>query len=153
MPKPPAPAETQDQRYFRLFNEIGIIDQLATARFESALPHGLTVAQFSVLNHFARLGGERSPAALADAFQVARATMTSTLQKLKRKGFIDIKPDPDDGRGKRVSLTPAGRAARGDALKAAGPRFQDIAAALSETEIKRLLPVLTKLRAWLDDNR
>ena len=42
---------------FVLLNEIGIINQLSSARFEAALPNGLNQPQFSVLNNFARLGG------------------------------------------------------------------------------------------------
>src|SRR3712207_5255456 len=55
----------QDPLAFRVFNEIGIIEQLSRTMFERVMPDGLTVPQFSVLNHFVRLGGERSPAQLA----------------------------------------------------------------------------------------
>ena len=34
---------------FRVMNEIGIIDQLGRTIFERAMPHGLTVSQFVVL--------------------------------------------------------------------------------------------------------
>lgn len=153
MPKSSSKTPSDDNPLFRLLNEISIIDQLVTARFNSALPHKLTPAQFGVLNHFVRLGGVRSPAALADAFQVTRATMTSTLQKLAAKGFIDISPDPNDGRAKYVTLTETGRAARADALKDADPMFHDIADAISPEEITALLPMLETLRIWLDKNR
>lgn len=46
---------------FRVMNEIGIIDQLERNLFERVLPHDLTVPQFIVVNHFVRLGGDRSP--------------------------------------------------------------------------------------------
>ena len=65
----------QDPPIFTLFNEIGIIEQLARQRLESVLPEGLKISHFSVLNHFARLGGERAPAELARAFQVTKAAM------------------------------------------------------------------------------
>ena len=153
MPKSSSKTPPDDNALFRLLNEIGIIDQLVTARFNSALPHRLTPAQFGVLNHFVRLGGVRSPAALADAFQVTRATITSTLQKLDAKGFIDISPDPIDGRAKCVSITETGRAARADALRDADPMFRDIAEAITPDDIAALLPMLEKLRIWLDTNR
>jgi DNA-binding MarR family transcriptional regulator len=63
------------------------------------------LALFTVLYHFTRLGGERSPAAQADVCQVTRATMTSTLQRLECKGLISVVPDHADGRGKLVSMT------------------------------------------------
>jgi hypothetical protein len=46
--------------YFRLFNEIGILEQLSRARFEARLPKGVTVPHFSVLNHL-MLARARSP--------------------------------------------------------------------------------------------
>jgi DNA-binding MarR family transcriptional regulator len=153
VPKSSHKTAPDDNRLFRLLNEISIIDQLVMARFNSALPYKLTTAQFGVLNHFVRLGGVRSPAALADAFQVTRATMTSTLQKLEAKGFIDISPDPSDGRAKRVSLTETGRAAREEALRDADPMIRDLAEVITPDEIATLLPLLEKLRIWLDNNR
>ncbi|MBU1288332.1 MAG: MarR family winged helix-turn-helix transcriptional regulator [Alphaproteobacteria bacterium] len=143
----------KQQTLFTLFNEIGIISQLSSVRFERILPHGLTIAQFSVLNHLVRLDGDWSPARLAAAFQVTKGTMTSTLQRLVTKGFISLEPDPADGRAKHVVLTDAGRLARETALSAAGPALGDLNAALSPSEIDALIPGLQKLRVWLDINR
>ena len=81
----------REQALFLLLNEIGIISQLSGARLDRLLPHGLTLAQFGVLNHLVRLDGDWSPARLAAAFQVTKGTMTSTLQRLASKGFIEIR--------------------------------------------------------------
>ena len=43
--------------YFKFFNEIGIIAQLSGNKLERVLPEGMSLAQFTVLNHFCRLGG------------------------------------------------------------------------------------------------
>ena len=143
----------KQQVLFTLFNEIGIISQLSSARFERILPHGLTVAQFSVLNHLVRLEGDWSPARLAAAFQVTKGTMTSTLQRLVAKGLISLEADPSDGRAKQVRLTEAGVLAREAALSAAGPSLGELNAALSPSEIDALIPSLLKLRIWLDKYR
>lgn len=45
------PEKPDDPDLFRMFTEIGIINQLATTLFERTMPHDLTVAQFSLLNH------------------------------------------------------------------------------------------------------
>ena len=74
-----------------------------------------------VLNHFARLGGEKTPAQLARIFHVTRGAMTNTLQRLDAAGFIHIRPDWDDARRKWVSLSPAGQAARDRAVLAIAP--------------------------------
>lgn len=148
-PKPDDPAAL----YFRLLNEIGIIAQLSASRFERVLPHGLTVAQFSLLNHGVRLGDGWTPARLAAAFQVTRGTMTSTLQKLDAKGFIRIEPDAQDARSKRVFLTASGRAAREASLAALAPDFARMPEALAPAQAAALLPTLEALRVWLDTNR
>ena len=103
---------------FELFNEIGIINQLATTMFERVLPKGMTQAQFTVLNHFVRLGHqERSPAQLAFAFQVTRPTMTSTLSRMERAGLILVswltRPEPADRLQRFYALlhTPVGEEA------------------------------------------
>jgi len=152
--KPDAGPEPSDEaRLFTLFNEIGIIHQLSSTAFERVLPHGLTQAQFTVLNHCVRLGDNKTPAQLASAFQVTRGTLTSTLQRLETKGFVEIVPDAKDGRSKRVLLTPSGREAATACIAAAAPILTRARSALSRSEVEGLLPVLTKLRVWLDENR
>lgn len=150
-PKPPKPDEAA--LYFRLFNEIGIIAQLSASRFQRILPHDLTVAQFSLLNHCVRLGDGWTPARLAAAFQVTRGTMTSTLGRLEAKGFVRIDPDTEDARSKRIFLTKSGRAAREDALKALTPDLADLPAGFTPAEAAAILPALEKLRIWLDTHR
>ncbi len=145
---------SQDPLVFRLFNEIGIINQLATTAFERALPKGMTQAQFSILNHFIRLGHhERSPAQLASAFQVTRPTMTSTLARMERAGLVAIRPDPRDGRGKLVSVTEKGRKMRETCI-AAGALFVPVVNGLmSKAELEATLRPLTRLRVVLDEMR
>ena len=139
--------------YFSLFNEIGIIAQLSASQFERVLPHGMTVAQFGLLNHCVRLGDGWTPARLAAAFQVTRGTMTNTLQKLESKGFIRVDPDPDDARSKRVFLTPAGRQAREASLKALAPELAHLPEGFPPALAADILPALQKLRIWLDTHR
>ncbi len=82
---------TPDDRtplYFRLFNEIGIIDQLATTFLESRLPEGLLAPHFTVLNHLVRVKDGRTPLELAMAFQVPKTTMTHQLGVLERRGLV-----------------------------------------------------------------
>jgi DNA-binding MarR family transcriptional regulator len=64
---------------FRLFNEIGIIEQLSRALFEARLPKGVTRPHFSVLNHLMRVADGRTPLELARAFQVPKTTLSHTL--------------------------------------------------------------------------
>ena len=148
------PAPPTDPIAFDFFNEIGIIDQLAGTILERALPAGMTRAQFAVLNHFVRLGhDERSPAQLADAFQVTRPTMTSTLSRLVRDGLVSIRDDPKDGRAKLVSLTAQGQAAREAAMAAVGAVLPLLDGILDPGELKTILPILRRVRIALDTAR
>lgn len=145
---------TRDPTAFELFNEIGIIDQLAGTMFERAMPKGMTQAQFTVLNHFVRLGhDERSPAQLASAFQVTRPTITSTLGRMERAGLVSIRPDPADGRAKLVSLTGKGRDMRERCIAAIRPLLPLLDGVINAEEIELLLPPLRKLRIALDRAR
>ena len=99
---------SQDLVFFKVFNEIGIIHQLGSTAFEKTLPDGLKISQFSVLNHFVRLGDDSTPLQLANAFQVTKGAMTNTLKRLLDRELITIRPDPKDGRRKRVFITEKG---------------------------------------------
>ncbi len=138
---------------FRVMNEIGIIDQLGTTMFERAMPDGLTLPQFIVLNHFVRLGGERTPNALADAMQVTRATMTSTLQRLAAKGFISATPDAHDGRSKRIAITALGTEARNRAIQAISHDLSAMHEDIGTAAFEAALPFLVQLRIFLDKRR
>lgn len=146
-------SETAMLDYFRLFNEIGIIEQLSRTLFEARLPPGFVLAQFSVLNHLVRVGEGRTPIAIAQAFQVPKTSMTHSLAVLERAGLIDIRRNPKDGRSKLVYLTEAGRRFRQDAIDALAPDLRRIAAAFPHDQVARVLPDLEVLRKFLDTDR
>ncbi len=145
------PAE--DPPIFRLLTEAGIIEQLARNQLERSLPDGLKMSQFGVLNHLVRLGGDWSPIRLANAFQVTKGAMTNTIQRLEKRGLVKVAADPEDGRGKLVSITEKGRAMRARCVKSVGPLIADLSAELSEKELGMALPVLGKVRRYLDTRR
>ncbi|GAB1361270.1 MarR family transcriptional regulator [Rhodobacter sp.] len=144
-----APDRTDDIAV-ALFGELFMADQLARNRVSKVLPRGMELSHFSVLNHLARIGDERSPAQLAKAFHVTRGAMTNTLNKLEWAGHVHIRPDWDDARRKFVAISPAGRAARDAAVQAVVPLIADVVDALGADRVRQLLPVLRELRARLE---
>ena len=138
---------------FGFFNEIGIVSQLGSALFTRLMPGGLHLSHFIVLNHLVRLGDGRTPVQIANALQVTKATMTHTLTVLTRHGFVEVVPNPDDGRSKLVRLTEAGRAFRDDAIARLAPALGFVADSLSVEEIGAVLPVLETVRKLLDAER
>jgi DNA-binding MarR family transcriptional regulator len=133
-----------------LFAELFIADQLARSRITRLLPRGMELSQFSVLNHLARLGEERTPAQLARAFHVTRGAMTNTLAKLAWAGHIHIRPDWEDARQKFVAISPAGRAARDEAVMSIAPLISDVVQVLGPDRVRAVLPVLRELRVRLE---
>jgi len=134
-----------------LFGELFMADQLARSRLSKALPKGMELSHFTVLNHLARVGEERSPAQLAQAFHVTRGAMTNTLNKLEWAGHVHIRPDWDDARRKMVAISPAGRQARDAAIAAVLPIIQDVVADIGVDKVRAALPVLRALRQRLGE--
>ncbi|MCU9848138.1 MarR family transcriptional regulator [Defluviimonas sp. WL0024] len=143
-------AEANDPLAIALFSEVFMADQLARNLVSRALPKGMELSHFSVLNHLAHVNDERSPAQLADAFHVTRGAMTNTLSKLEWAGHIHIRPDWDDARRKFVSISPAGRAARDAALASVAPIIGDVVKAIGSDKVRAVLPILRELRLRLD---
>jgi DNA-binding MarR family transcriptional regulator len=143
----------RDPLVIAFFGEIVTIEQLARARLEKALPRGMQLSHFMVLSHFARLGGERTPAQLARIFHVTKGAMSNTVQRLDAAGYVHIRPDWDDARRKWVSLSPAGERARDRAAQAVAPVFDDVVARLGKPALRDALPTLRAVRAALGGER
>ncbi|MGI9391889.1 MAG: MarR family winged helix-turn-helix transcriptional regulator [Boseongicola sp.] len=135
-----------------LFSEIFMADQLARARLAKALPKGMELSHFSVLNHLARTNSERTPAQLARAFHVTRGAMTNTVNRLERAGYVHVRPDWDDARRKFVSVSSTGRQARDEALAAVAPILDDVVEAAGTENVRGILPVLREIRQRFDEN-
>ena len=137
--------EHNDQLAIAIFSEILVADQLARSRMAKALPKGMELSHFAVLNLLAR-GGEKSPAELARAFNVTRGAMTNTIGKLEWAGYVHVRPDWDDARRKHVSISPAGSRARDAAFTAIAPILEDAVNKVGAEKVRQALPVIRDLR-------
>ena len=133
-----------------LFAEVLIAEQLSRNLISKALPGGMQISHFSVLNLLAHVNEERTPAQLARAFHVTRGAMTNTLTRLEWAGHVHIRPDWDDARRKFVSLSPAGRAARDNALAAFMPLIAGVVRKIGAERVRSALPVLREMRVQLE---
>ncbi|ABD55073.1 MarR family winged helix-turn-helix transcriptional regulator [Jannaschia sp. CCS1] len=138
---------------FGFFTEIGIINQLSTAMLAKSLPDGVHPSHFSILNHLARLGDGKPPLRIASAMQVTKNTMTHSLKKLEDRGYIDVQPDPDDGRGKLVFLTAKGRRFREEAITSVSAHIMRIIGEDQLTIMRGIRGGLEQIREHLDNNR
>lgn len=122
--------------------------------------HNISQGRFSVLMLLwnpaqRRLGGfcadacqghsPRTPAELAEAAGVTRATMTGLIDTLERDGLVRREPDPNDRRMMSVLLTPKAETFLTDLLPAHFQIMARLMAALSENERKTLVRLLTKI--------
>jgi DNA-binding MarR family transcriptional regulator len=79
-------------------------------RFDDALrPLELTQGQFSLLMSLNR----REPPRIGDVallLAMDRTTLTANLKPLHRRGLVQVRPDKEDRRSRRLTLTAGGRA-------------------------------------------
>ncbi len=90
--------------------------------------------------------GPRTPAELADAAGVTRATMTGLVDTLERDGFVKREPDPADRRTISVRLTTKGEKFLGEFLPSHFKLISELMAPLSEAERKTLVRLLGKVQ-------
>ena len=147
-PEPSDPAEL-----FAFFNEIGIINQLASSLFQQRLPDKVTVAQFAVLNHLTRVQDGQTPLKLASAFQVPKTTMTHSLSELERRGLVRTESNPEDKRSKCVWLTNSGHSFREEAILALMPDLKRLTPKFGADTLQKVLPYLIRIRMVLDEDR
>jgi DNA-binding MarR family transcriptional regulator len=60
------------------------------------------------------------PTELAARLRMSKQALNYLLRELERLGYLERRPDPDDGRSKRVALTPRGASAIGVIREAVG---------------------------------
>ena len=107
-------------------------------RFDDALrPIGLTNGQFSLLMSLNR----PQPAGLASVatpLAMDRTTLTAALKPLQRRGLLTVAKDPADRRGRRLSLTPAGKTLLALAIPVWEQTHRDVEALLKIGDLDRL---------------
>lgn len=81
--------------------------------------HGTTPAELRVLLFLSQQPtGAASPRHVAKFVVQTTGGLTATLGRLETAGLVERRPDPDDGRGKIVSITAAGHELHDRALDA-----------------------------------
>jgi len=92
------------------------------------------------------VSGPRTPAELAEAAGVTRATMTGLIDTLERDGYVKREPDPEDRRMMSVLLTAKGERFLHDLLPGHFKLISKLMAPLNEIERKTLVRLLTKIQ-------
>jgi DNA-binding MarR family transcriptional regulator len=128
------------------------VQQILLARFDEVLkPHGLTFARYEVLVllTFSRTG-ELPLKVVGSRLMVHPTSVTNAIDRLVAAGYVDRRPNPNDGRGVLAAITHDGRRVveRATAeLTALDFGLGD----LSETDRAELFDVLKRVRLGAGD--
>jgi MarR family transcriptional regulator, organic hydroperoxide resistance regulator len=109
---------------------------------------GLHPGHELLLMHLWDTGAQRQTD-LAAEFDTDSASMTRTVQRLERAGFVRRRPDPVDRRATLVESTPAGLALRGRVEQLWARLEADTVGDMSASHERQLLRGLRKLEANL----
>lgn len=135
---------------------LSILCQLFSSRMAALLePHGLTPAQFGILNHIARpdLREGTRISDIAQAVEVRQPAVTKTIAKFEATGLVKLTPSTTDQRAKLIAITPTGAAHLVDIQKSIGPGLAGLFANFPEGELAQFNQTAGKLISWLDTNR
>ena len=119
--------------------------QLNTAQLEET---GMGSGQIPVLIELNR-SGELNQRELAERTHVTPATMSGTLKRMEKNGFIIRTPDENDARISRVRLTEEGRAQCETARQLFDETSNQMLEALDEESLSMLNALLTRIQDHL----
>lgn len=108
---------------------------------------GLTIAEFNALCALRRSGEpyRLSPKRLGEALLFSSGGLTKLLERLEARDLVTREPDPDDGRGVLVGLTPTGKALGEEAMNAHRVNEAALIAPLSQSQREALTDILRDL--------
>ncbi len=107
---------------------------------------GLTPAQFDVIATLGNTAG-MNPKQLGHKTLITKGTLTGVIDRLLAKGLAQRLPDPSDGRGQIVQLTPAGQQLFAQVFPAHGAHLHRVFKRLSAQEASQAERSLRILRA------
>lgn len=136
------------ERKYVLDAQVGYLLRRASQRhaalFQEAIPHGLTPTQFAALVRLAEVG-PCSQNQLGRLASMDVATIKGVVERLKDKGLVELRHDPEDRRRTRVSLSPDAETLVPDLHRVGHEISDSTLAPLSEDEARTLLALLGKL--------
>ena len=109
--------------------------------------YGLQPGEFDALATLRRSGAPYAltPTALYDAAMMSSGGMTNRIDRLQQAGWVERRPNPEDGRGTLVALTKAGFALIDEVVGAHVANQRAVLSVLTQTEQRQLAKLLGKL--------
>lgn len=85
------------------------IFDLSFEMVRSEFPDDLTLRQLAFLGFIYNTNGPHYVKGLSDSLKVSKPVITRITNRLISYGFVERTPDPVDGRGCVINITPSGR--------------------------------------------
>lgn len=134
-----------------LLGRVSRIERLLEVRRLDVLrPDGLTTPDIDVLASLWRNPDGQRPRDLRRTMMVGSGTLTPRLDRLEAAGWIQRRPDPDDRRGRVLTLTEVGRRQVPRLVERLLAVENDALAELPRAAVDRLVGDLSRLLTSLD---
>ena len=126
---------------------MGLSRRLNKMMEETLAERDLTWGEFKLLGRLVFQGSpyRLSPGKLAEHLELSSGAMTNRLDRLEEAGYVRRIPDPEDRRGVKVELTPAGQKIYRQSTAVQGRKEALIASALSGKERDQLNVLLRRV--------
>jgi DNA-binding MarR family transcriptional regulator len=128
----------------RLLRAAALIDR-ETGAYLAEL--GLSRGEFDILAALRRAGTPQTPGSLRTVTLVSAAAVTKQTASLQKSGLVERSPNPADGRGALISLTPAGERVIDDAFPHVLAIEQRMLGGLSPAQHARAVAALRQILA------
>lgn len=145
--KPPAAVESVDTTYLESllgYNARRAALAVITVFLDRMAPYGLRPVDFSVLSVIAHNPGVTSRQ-VCHALDILPPNLVGMVSDFDKRGLIERRPHPRDGRAVGLHLTTAGQKLMRDAEKVATQLETDVGARLSASELRTLIRLLRKV--------
>jgi DNA-binding MarR family transcriptional regulator len=136
-------------RTFVIEDSLGYLINRAARAFASRLgselrPFEVGIGQWAVLMHLWGNDG-MTQAQLARRVAIEQPTMVRTIDRMERDGLVNRRPDPNDGRASRITLTERGWNLRDALVPLADGVNRAATESLTDEELATLRRLLAKL--------
>jgi MarR family transcriptional regulator for hemolysin len=116
--------------------------------------HGASLVTWIVLRHALQAEPPGfSQRELAEDMAIGGPTLVPQLDRLEGEGLVERRPDPNDRRVTRVSITPEGRRRHDELAAVAAEIDRDLRSLLTESEAQILFDALVRIEQHFSDVR
>lgn len=154
------PPDPDLRPYGELMMRLSVMSQLFTTRMDQRLQAlDLTLAQFGILNHIARIQTEGLAGSglrisdIAAAVEVQQPAVTKAVTKFENMGLVTTAVDRDDKRTRLVLLTEKGFGLLAGSRQLFREEVMAFRQIFALEEVERFNEALSRLGGWLDSNR